>query len=61
MCVHLLFGLMFLGSKYLSYVCQSYKKPGSVTICSFKHPIFSKIFMLFNLYSECAIFTLKQA
>ena len=26
MCVHLLFGLMLLGSKYLSYVCQPYKK-----------------------------------
>ena len=60
MCVHLFFGLMLLGSKYLSYVYQSYKKPGSVTICSFKHPIF-KIFMQFDLYSECAFFTLKQA
>ena len=63
MCVHLLFGLMLLGSKYLSYVCQSYKKPGSVTICNnFKHPIFSKKFYAIRpLFWNVLFFTLKQA
>ena len=40
MCVHLLFGLMLLGSKYSSNVCQSYKTPGSVAICSLKQSVF---------------------
>ena len=31
---------MLLGSKYLNNVCQSYKKTGSVAICSLKHAVF---------------------
>ena len=56
MCVHLLFGLMLLGSKYLSYVCQSYKKRGSVTICSFKHPIFKNFLCNSTFIRKCAVF-----
>ena len=61
MCVHLLFGLILLGSKYLSYVCQSYKKPGSVTICSFKHPIFKNFLCNSTFILNVLFFTLKQA
>ena len=40
MFVHLLFGLMLMSSKYLSYVCKSYKKQALSKLRSFKHPIF---------------------
>ena len=62
MCVHLLFGPMLLGSRYSSNVCQSYTKPGSVPICSLKHPVFKKIFLRISTFIlNVLFFTLKQA